>query len=122
MINQYKGHSAYWQHDGPNGKQPLVSTFEGSDNAEDWKDIKARTGCFFMPDWSSLGAGPAVEKADGVADGLFSWAAWPWSGRAMDTYTDHSYMDALKIDKTHHKPYMMPVSPWYVVLIGVELS
>ncbi|KAF2116938.1 glycosyl hydrolase family 71-domain-containing protein [Lophiotrema nucula] len=113
MINQYKSHGRYWQHDGPNGLQPLVSTFEGPDNAGDWKDIKARTGCFFMPDWSSLGAGPAAKLADGVADGLFSWAAWPWLGRKMDTYTDHSYMDALKIDDTHHKPYMMAVSPWF---------
>jgi hypothetical protein len=61
-----------------------------------------------MPDWSSQGAGPALALGGGVADGLFSWAAWPWGERAMDTYTDMSYIQALG-----KKPYMMPVSPWF---------
>ncbi|KAF6827578.1 alpha-glucanase [Colletotrichum musicola] len=73
-----------------NGK-PFVSTFEGPESAEDWLDIKPATGCFFIPDWSSLGAKLAVEKAGGVADGLFNWAAWPWGDQNMDTYVDASY-------------------------------
>ncbi|KAH7109411.1 glycosyl hydrolase family 71-domain-containing protein [Dendryphion nanum] len=104
LVKQYGNHPAYWQHDG----KPLVSTFEGPENAEDWHDIKAETGCFFMPDWSSMGAGPAVALAGGVADGLFSWAAWPWASRPMDTFTDRSYQQAL-----NGKPYMMAVSPWF---------
>ncbi|KAF6805710.1 mutanase [Colletotrichum musicola] len=103
-INKYAPSSAYFRHQG----RPLVSTFEGPDNAEDWHEIKAVTGCFFVPDWSSLGAGPAVRAAGGVADGLFSWAGWPWGAQDMDTYVDASYIEAL-----NGKPYMMPVSPWF---------
>ena len=45
---------------------------------------------------------------DGVADGLFSWAAWPNGPNDMNTYVDASDMQYL--DK---KPYMMPISPWF---------
>ncbi|KXH28062.1 mutanase [Colletotrichum nymphaeae SA-01] len=103
-INKYASSSAYFRYQG----KPFVSTFEGPDQAEDWVDIKATTGCFFIPDWSSLGADPAVAKAGGVADGLFSWAGWPWGDHDMETYVDASYRRALK-----GKPYMMPVSPWF---------
>lgn len=72
IITTYSGRASYFLH----GGQPFVSTFEGSDSAADWHMIKSTTGCFFMPDWSSLGAKAALEL--GVADGLFSWAAWPW--------------------------------------------
>ncbi|KAK1847219.1 alpha-glucanase [Colletotrichum chrysophilum] len=73
-----------------------------------WVEIKAATGCFFIPDWSSLGAKPAMAKANGVADGLFSWAAWPWGDQSMDTYVDASYKQYLS-----GKPYMMAASPWF---------
>lgn len=89
--------------------KPLVSTFEGPANAKDWIDIKKRADCFFMPDWSSLGAKDAL--ALGTADGLFSWAAWPWGNTNMDTYVDASYLDFL--GRAGNKPYMMPVSPWF---------
>jgi hypothetical protein len=46
---------------------------EGPGSGADWIDIKTSTGCFFMPDWSSLGAKDAMLVAGGVADGLFSW-------------------------------------------------
>ncbi|OJK04633.1 carbohydrate-binding module family 24 protein [Aspergillus aculeatus ATCC 16872] len=105
LLNAYGGTSdTYWHHNG----QPLCSTFEGPGNAADWVDIKKQTGCFFVPDWSSLGAKVAMEQADGVADGLFSWAAWPYGPSDMDTYTDASYQQYLG-----GKPYMMPVSPWF---------
>ncbi|WDK22986.1 glycosyl hydrolase family 71 [Colletotrichum graminicola] len=104
FINRYAGSGAYFHYQG----KPFVSTFEGPDQAEDWIDIKAATGCFFIPDWSSLGAKPAMAKAGGVADGLFSWAAWPWGDQNMDTYVDASYQEYLG-----GKPYMMPVSPWF---------
>ncbi|OKL58597.1 hypothetical protein UA08_06382 [Talaromyces atroroseus] len=102
LISKYSSSSAYYQYNG----QPFVSTFEGPGNSEDWTTIKSETGCFFMPDWSSLGAKAAMEL--GTADGLFSWAAWPWGDQDMTTYTDASYeqyLDGL--------PYMMPVSPWF---------
>lgn len=103
-LFDYTSNSAYYYY----GGRPFVSTFEGSDNAADWHYIKAATGCFFAPDWSSLGAKAALEKADSVADGLFSWAAWPWGGQNMDTYIDASYRQFL-----NGKPYMMAVSPWF---------
>jgi hypothetical protein len=61
-----------------------------------------------MPDWSSLGAKEALARGGGVADGLFSWAAWPQGAQDMDTSTDASYLQHL-----NGKPYMMPVSPWF---------
>lgn len=88
--------------------KPLVSTFEGPGNAEDWIAIKKQTDCFFIPDWSSVGAKEAAELANGVADGLFSWAAWPWGDKTSDTYVDASFRQCLE-----GKPYMMPVSPWF---------
>lgn len=68
LINQYKDNAAYFKR----GSQPLVSTFEGPLAAPDWPSIKASTGCYFVPSWSSLGAKSAMET--GVVDGLFSWA------------------------------------------------
>lgn len=104
MIQKYASSPAHFRHEG----KPMVSTFEGPDQAEDWIDIKAATGCFFVPSWSSLGAKRAMEQAGGVADGLFSWAAWAWGDHDMDTYTDASYQQFLG-----GKPYIMPVSPWF---------
>jgi hypothetical protein len=103
-IRLYSKSPAYYHYEGG----PFVSTFEGTDNATDWQTIKANTGCFLVPDWSSLGAKPAIQRADGVADGLFSWAAWPWGPQDMDTYIDASYLQYL-----NGKPYMMAVSPWF---------
>lgn len=102
LIQEYKRSGAYFYR----GSQPLVSTFEGPESADDWKVIKEETSCFFMPDWSSLGAKDAL--ALGVADGLFSWAAWPTGPRDAHTYDDASYFEFLK-----GKPYMAPVSPWF---------
>jgi hypothetical protein len=103
-INKYASNSAYFHHNG----RPFVSTFEGPDNATDWIDIKRQTSCFFMPSWSSLGAQKAMAAGGGVADGLFSWAAWPWGNWDMTTYSDASYRQYLG-----GKPYMMPISPWF---------
>jgi hypothetical protein len=91
LIGKYSGRGSYFKR----GSQPFVSTFEGPGNAGDWPNIKSQTGCFFMPDWSSYGAKAAMELENGVADGLFSWAAWNWGGLPMDTYTDASYIQYL---------------------------
>ena len=101
-INQYKGSSAYWQHNG----KPLVSTFEGVGNAGDWFDIKSSTGCFFMPEYSSLG--PQGAASQGAIDGLFSWDAWPHGASDKSADVDRQYQSAL-----NGKPYMMPVAPWF---------
>lgn len=104
LIKKYGSHEAYFKR----GSQPFVSTFEGPGSAEDWIWIKKETGCFFIPDWSSIGAQPAVNLAGGVADGLFSWDAWPKGPANMTTYPDASYYDFLG-----SKPYMMSISPWF---------
>ncbi|KAJ5767255.1 uncharacterized protein N7511_004871 [Penicillium nucicola] len=104
MITTYASELVYFHRNG----QPLVSTFEGPGNAADWINIKKQTGCFFIPDWSSVGAQAAAGLANGVADGLFNWAAWPTGNTDMNTYVDASYIDFLE-----GKPYMMPISPWF---------
>jgi hypothetical protein len=103
-LTQYGSNAAHHHYQG----KPFVSTFEGAASAADWIDIKTETGCYFVPDWSSLGAKAALEASPGVPDGLFSWAGWPWGPNDMDTYVDASYMQYLD-----GKPYMMPVSPWF---------
>ncbi|KAF5501368.1 Mutanase [Colletotrichum siamense] len=105
LLTKYAHHSAYFQH---SDSTPLVSTFEGPENAADWVEIKTSVGCFLIPDWSSLGAKPAVALENGVADGLFNWSPWSWGGESMDTYTDASYIQYLD-----GKPYMMGASPWF---------
>lgn len=103
LLNQYSTHQAYFTtHD----KQPLVSTFEGPDNWQDWTEIKQKTNAFFVPDWSSIGPEKAANRS--VVDGLFSWGAWPEGPREMNTTGDEAYLKALD-----GKPYMMPVSPWF---------
>ncbi|KAF4825555.1 Mutanase [Colletotrichum siamense] len=110
LLKQYATRPEYFKHsDGT----PLVSTFEGPEQAADWVDIKRSFPCFFMPDWSSKGAKRAAELAGGVADGLFNWAAWPWGNTNMDTYVDASYYQYLRVDEDNSKPYMMPASPWF---------
>lgn len=52
-----------------------------------------------------------MEQADGVADGLFSWATWPYGPADMDTYGDALYYQFLG-----SKPYMMPVSPCFSLI------
>ncbi|KAF4168090.1 hypothetical protein CNMCM6936_003685 [Aspergillus lentulus] len=107
LLEQYTASRVYYLHKG----QYLVSTFEGPAHAEDWIDLKQQYNVFFVPDWSSIGAKPASQLGGGVADALFSWAAWPWGPQDMDTYTDASYYQYL--NESGSKPYMMAVSPWF---------
>ncbi|KAK5653721.1 hypothetical protein OQA88_8752 [Cercophora sp. LCS_1] len=105
MINTYKTRPSYLYR----SSQPLVSTFEGPEKGFEWQGsdgIKALTNCFFIPDWSSIGARPAMDT--GIPDGLFSWDAWPKGPDNMTTYPDASYKQFL-----NGKPYMMPISPWF---------
>jgi hypothetical protein len=85
-----------------------MSSFEGPGSASDWISIKAQTGCFFMPDWDSIGPQNAVKAANGVADGLFSWNAWSEGANDKNTLNDQAYKAALG-----SKPYMMAVSPHF---------
>lgn len=102
LINQYKSR-AYTYYRG----KPLVSTFEGTGNAGDWAAIKRDTGCFFIPDWSSLGPAGFSSHLNTV-DGAFSWEAWPTGANDITTNSDHSWKSVLG-----SKAYMMPVSPWF---------
>ncbi|KAH1322785.1 hypothetical protein EMGR_000402 [Emarellia grisea] len=107
LLLRYKVNEAYYRNNG----RPLASTFEGSENAEEWINIKASTDCFFIPDWSSLGAKAALEKGYGIVDGLFSWAAWPSGPQDMNTQVDLCYIKLL--NESEGLVYMMPVSPWF---------
>ncbi|PYI03590.1 glycoside hydrolase [Aspergillus sclerotiicarbonarius CBS 121057] len=102
-LKEYGSNPAHYKYNG----KPFVSTFEGPDYASDWKTIKSETNCFFVPDWSSLGAEGAYKAGGGgIVDGLFSWGAWPSGPNDMTNSTDLTYLD-LDI------PYMMPASPWF---------
>ncbi|RHZ66652.1 hypothetical protein CDV55_103731 [Aspergillus turcosus] len=107
LLLRYKVNEAYYRNNG----RPLASTFEGSENAEEWINIKASTDCFFIPDWSSLGAKAALDKGYGTVDGLFSWAAWPSGPQDINTQVDVSYLKHL--NESEGLVYMMPVSPWF---------
>ncbi|KAM7212943.1 hypothetical protein V8F06_011698 [Rhypophila decipiens] len=90
LAKLFIGLGAYKQYNG----KPMISTFEGTKNVHDWVQLKSDLDCFFIPDWSSLGADKAMQL--GVADGLFSWAAWAWGNKPNDTYIDASYRYYLK--------------------------
>ncbi|KAF7507615.1 hypothetical protein GJ744_010285 [Endocarpon pusillum] len=102
-INQYKSSPAQFRYD----SKPLVSTFEGVSNIGDWSGIKSATGCFFIPDWSSLGPAGFASHLD-TADGAFSWDAWPEGAEDKTTEADEQWTNMLS-----GKPFMMPVSPWF---------
>ncbi|KIW92519.1 uncharacterized protein Z519_06366 [Cladophialophora bantiana CBS 173.52] len=101
-VNGYGPRSSQFKWQG----KPLVSTFEGADNAGDWAYIKSQTNCFFVPDFSSQGADGAAGKPN--VDGLLSWNAWPNGASDMTDNDDKAYLTALD-----GRPYMMPVSPWF---------
>ncbi|KAI9728279.1 MAG: hypothetical protein M1834_007772 [Cirrosporium novae-zelandiae] len=101
-INTYKSLDAQYLVNG----QPLVSTFEGTDNQDDWANIKTQTDCFFMPDWTSIGAVDSFPLTK--VDGAMSWDAWPEGAEDKTTVSDIAWQAILG-----SKPYMMPVSPWF---------
>ncbi|KAB8274147.1 glycosyl hydrolase family 71-domain-containing protein [Aspergillus minisclerotigenes] len=103
IVNSYKNRKAQFHYEG----KPLVSTFEGVGNAGDWPNIKAATGCLFIPCWTSMG--PAgIRNVLNDIDGAFSWDAWPVGAEDKKVTNDLEWMKALS-----GKPYMMPVAPWF---------
>ena len=104
LINRYKRSPTYFHYK----SRPLVSTFEGPSSANDWPGIKNATRCFFMPDWSSIGAAAAATAANSVVDGLASWDGWPDGPNNITEGGDDYYQSQLD-----GKPYMMPVSPMF---------
>jgi hypothetical protein len=106
LLAEYIWRAPYFKHQ---GNRPLVSTFEGPNNANDWNTIKQLVGnIFFIPDWSSRAPNEAIRLGSGVADGLFNWDAWPEGKNDKTTASDQAFRAALG-----GKPYMMPVSPWF---------
>ncbi|GMG54326.1 unnamed protein product [Aspergillus oryzae var. brunneus] len=103
IVNSYKNRKAQFHYE----EKPLVSTFEGVGNAGDWPNIKAATGCLFIPCWTSMG--PAgIRNVLNDIDGAFSWDAWPVGAEDKKVTNDLEWMKALS-----GKPYMMPVAPWF---------
>ncbi|KAK2748985.1 hypothetical protein FQN57_007268 [Myotisia sp. PD_48] len=102
-INKYKGSPAQFVYQ----NKPLVSTFEGVQNIDDWPSIREATGCFFVPDWTSLGPEGFKQVLDKV-DGAFSWDAWPVGAQSKSSESDRKWMEAVG-----DKIYMMPISPWF---------
>lgn len=102
-INRYKTHPAQFYYN----DSPLVSTFEGVGNIDDWEEIRNQTDCFAMPDWTSLGPESFANVRDKV-DGFFSWDAWPVGAENKSLQSDEAWVNV-----TDGKPYMMPVSPWF---------
>lgn len=102
LILRYRD-GAYFKY---GNNRPLVSTFEGGSSFSDWTTIKAQTGAYFVPSWSSYAPGDALNT--GVVDGLASWDAWPVGINDMFTNVDVNYKNVLG-----SRPYMMPVAPWF---------
>src|ERR1700755_370709 len=70
LLQGYTTHPSYYRYN----NVPLVSTFEGTANINDWPSIRSSIpdGIFFMPDWTSLGPSGLTSHLDTV-DGFFSW-------------------------------------------------
>ncbi|KAJ9668260.1 Glucan endo-1,3-alpha-glucosidase agn1 [Coniosporium apollinis] len=105
ILQGYGSHPAHYKHN----NKPLVSTFEGVANANDWPAIHASVpgGISFLPDWTSLGPGGFAAHLDKV-DGAFSWDMWPEGPNSMSTTKDKAWQSTLG-----SKAYMMGVSPWF---------
>ncbi|OKL61204.1 hypothetical protein UA08_03405 [Talaromyces atroroseus] len=90
---------------------PFVSTFEGTDNIEDWAPggtIRSAIDVYFVPCWTSLGTSGLTPYLDYV-QGFFSWNMWPVGASDMSDEADLEWIDAIGSDKT----YIMGVSPWF---------
>ena len=62
-IKKYSNRPSQFRYNG----LPLVSTFEGASNANDWSAIRAAVPIFFIPTWTSVGPySPSFQLADGA--------------------------------------------------------
>ena len=64
LTNTFKDEPAQFKIDG----KPLVSTFEGVDFRESWREVRKKVegGIVFVPDWSSVGPEGVRERVDDV--------------------------------------------------------
>ncbi|KAF2716338.1 glycoside hydrolase family 71 protein [Polychaeton citri CBS 116435] len=105
ILKAYGPNGAHYQ---VNGK-PMVSTFEGTSNINDWNSIRSSVpgGIYFVPDWTSLGPNGFSSS---IVDGAFSWDMWPNGPNNISTSSDQAWENFLK---PAGKSYMMGVSPWF---------
>jgi len=104
-INTFKGKPAQYLYNGA----PVASTFEGPAHAADWASVKAATGCFFIPDWTSIKGRAATDPSlFANVDGALSWDVWPNGPTGISTMIDSDWKSILG-----DKVYMMGVSPWF---------
>lgn len=90
------------------GGAPMVSTFEGVNNINDWPGIRSDVGgIYFVPDWTSLGPSGFASHLD-VVDGAFSWDMWPVGATDITDSDDMAWKSAVG-----DKAFMMGVSPWF---------
>lgn len=82
-----QGNSAYFTVDG----KMFVSTFEGTDNVNDWPSIRSSVsgGLYFCPDWTSLG--PTSNFNLDLVDCAFSWNMWPDGPNDVSTEADDDW-------------------------------
>lgn len=107
VLTTYANHPAYFRYN----NKAYVSTFEGTDNINDWPGIKSAIpgGVFFVPDWTSLGPTGVAAHFD-VIDGAFSWDMWPTGADDITTEADTAWKSALAAGNKH---FMMGISPWF---------
>ncbi|KAM7213376.1 glycoside hydrolase [Rhypophila decipiens] len=113
LTETFKDEPAQFKVDG----KPLVSTFEGGEFIDGWKEVRKRVDgdIYFVPDWSGLGPQKIKEQAYDLIDGAFSFNAWPWAGSSkMTTWPDGEYTGMLSPSQ---KTYMMGVSPYFYTRI-----
>ncbi|KAK3388486.1 glycosyl hydrolase family 71-domain-containing protein [Sordaria brevicollis] len=121
LTNTFKDEPAQFKVDG----KPLVSTFEGVEFVEGWREVRKRVdgGIVFVPDWSSIGP-EGVRERVGEVDGAFSFDAWPRASQSqLTTFSDDGYLSALSVSShpssnsktasTENKIYMMGISPYF---------
>jgi glucan endo-1,3-alpha-glucosidase len=105
----YTNHSAYFQYTSNTTSGAYVSTFEGTNNINDWKGIKDAVpgSIFFVPDWTSLGP-EGIKSHFDIIDGAFSWDMWPQGPFDMTSDNDKAWKAALG-----DRHFMMGISPWF---------
>ncbi|KAK1779648.1 glycosyl hydrolase family 71-domain-containing protein [Copromyces sp. CBS 386.78] len=133
LTNSFKDEPAQFKIDG----KPLVSTFEGVDFRESWREVRKKVAgdIVFVPDWSSVGP-EGVRERVGDIDGAFSFDAWPRPSQSqLTTFSDDGYLSALSSSSSssstspnsktttttsqnnnnnnNNKIYMMGISPYF---------
>ncbi|MCJ1434264.1 hypothetical protein MMC27_003631 [Xylographa pallens] len=106
-INRYKGEPAQYLY-GADAK-PVASTFEGPAHAADWVSVQQSTGCFFIPDWTSIKGAQDIKSTLAPVNGVLSWDVWPDGPTGISSMIDTAWQSLLRPDQV----YMMGVSPWF---------